>query len=220
MADTKISALSDGSPAVSTDELVIARSGSNYKLPVSTVKVIGGMELVYRYTVAGTDKASIDTGADTADAGSNVWTGGDLLEVCWSIRTDDGAALALVNVTVNNDGSSIYDRQTINTNNATTAAGTALAGANWQIQVHGSGGSASYVGVARLLMPNFAGTTFWKTFEVTDGASDATAGNNSVQQSILGYRSTSAITRLKVAATGTQKLKVGSQLLIYKRRNA
>ncbi len=32
MADTKISALSSGSPAVGTDEFVIARSGANYKL--------------------------------------------------------------------------------------------------------------------------------------------------------------------------------------------
>ncbi len=33
MADSKITALSDGSPLVDTDELVIARSGSNYKIP-------------------------------------------------------------------------------------------------------------------------------------------------------------------------------------------
>ena len=32
MADTKISALSSGSPAVGTDEFIIARSGANYKL--------------------------------------------------------------------------------------------------------------------------------------------------------------------------------------------
>ena len=32
MADTKISALSSGAPAVGTDEFVIARSGANYKL--------------------------------------------------------------------------------------------------------------------------------------------------------------------------------------------
>ncbi len=55
MADTKISALSDGSPAIATDQLIIARAGSNYKLPASSD--LGRMELVYRYTVAGTDKA-------------------------------------------------------------------------------------------------------------------------------------------------------------------
>lgn len=37
MADTKISALTDGSPAVATDEIVVARSSANRKLPLSAV---------------------------------------------------------------------------------------------------------------------------------------------------------------------------------------
>jgi hypothetical protein len=37
MADTKISALSSGAPAQATDETVIARSGSNFKLTVSDI---------------------------------------------------------------------------------------------------------------------------------------------------------------------------------------
>lgn len=37
MADTKISALPSGAPALGTDETVIARSGSNYKLTVSQI---------------------------------------------------------------------------------------------------------------------------------------------------------------------------------------
>src|SRR5262245_2995315 len=42
---------------------------------------LGGSSLIYRLTVAGADKASIDTGVDAPDAGSNDWTNGDLLEV-------------------------------------------------------------------------------------------------------------------------------------------
>ena len=37
MADKKVSALTDGSPAVSTDEIHIARSGADYKLSVADV---------------------------------------------------------------------------------------------------------------------------------------------------------------------------------------
>jgi len=37
MADTKISALASGAPAQGTDETVIARSGSNYKLTVANI---------------------------------------------------------------------------------------------------------------------------------------------------------------------------------------
>lgn len=38
MADSKISALTDGSPLVATDDLVIARSGANYKIPASSIQ--------------------------------------------------------------------------------------------------------------------------------------------------------------------------------------
>ncbi len=44
MADSKISALSDGSPLVSSDALVIARSGNNYKIPGNRMP---GLELDY-----------------------------------------------------------------------------------------------------------------------------------------------------------------------------
>lgn len=37
MADSKISALTDGSPLVSTDEFVIARGVSDYKIPASSI---------------------------------------------------------------------------------------------------------------------------------------------------------------------------------------
>ena len=37
MADTKISALASGAPALGTDETVVARSGANYKLTVSDI---------------------------------------------------------------------------------------------------------------------------------------------------------------------------------------
>lgn len=38
MADTKISALSDGSPLQSGDAFVVARSGADYKIPASSLK--------------------------------------------------------------------------------------------------------------------------------------------------------------------------------------
>jgi hypothetical protein len=44
MTDQKISALSDGSPLVGSDQFVIARSGVNYRIPASAV---GASELDY-----------------------------------------------------------------------------------------------------------------------------------------------------------------------------
>ncbi len=218
MADTKISDLSAGGNVLSTDQFVVARSGSDYAVLGKAVSVV---ELIYRYTVAGSDKASIDTGADTADAGSNDWTGGDLLEIWLCARTDEAAVFSQIAVTLNNDTSSIYDRAFDGANNATQQASSGNTQANWDFAyVHGANGSASYPGVLRLSIPNFTGTTFWKVGEATVSMPDATAGNQEVGTWTVGYRSTSAVNRFKVIpTTALKKFKVGSQLLIYKRRS-
>ncbi len=179
---------------------------------------LGAPVLVYRYTVTGSDKTSIDTGADTADAGSNDWTNGDLLEVLIVARTDDAGATSNANVNVNNDsGGTTYDHQQLAGASTTASAATSLAQGAWVLQCHGSGGSASYPMMTRITIPDYAGTVFNKVGEIADGVVDATAGNNSLRMRAIGWRNTAAITRLAVAATAGQKLKVGSQLLIYKR---
>ncbi len=212
MADAKISALTDGGGFAAGDQIPIDRAGANYR-----AQPIGVPVLVYRYTVTGSDKASIDTGADTADAGSNDWTNGDLLEVWLLARTDDAGAFHDIDMTLNNDGSSIYDSEAVQAVGGSTGTGSNVALAAWPIQVHGSGGSASYPAAVRLVFPGFTATTFWKTAEGTGGPIDATSGNQIARAYSFGYRSTSAITRLKVAGQSTAKLKVGSKLLIYKR---
>ncbi len=87
MADTKISALTDGHGLAAGDQIPIDRAGTNFR-----AQPLGMSSLVYRYTVTGSDKASIDTGVDTADAGSNDWTNGDLLEVFLYSRTDEATS--------------------------------------------------------------------------------------------------------------------------------
>ena len=191
--------------------------GGIAEVAVAGGAAIGNSELVYRYTVTGSDKASIDTGVDTPDAGSNDWTNGDLLEIFVLTRTDDAAAAANIAFTVNNDGSSSYDYQRVSGNNTGVGASAALAQAVWQFQTHGSGGSSGYAGSHHLVLPAYAGTTFWKTGAIASNDPDATATTNQELLAAIGYRSTSAITRFKAAAVSTAKLKVGSQLLIYKR---
>lgn len=174
--------------------------------------------LVYRYTVVGSDKASIDTGADTADAGSNDWTDGDLLEVLATTRTDDAAAIAVMNVILNNDGGGNYDQQFARGNNATASAQALNAQTSWGFITHGSGGRAAVPGVMRLNIPDFAGVVFEKTCEASLGVPDSTAANEDLRLFTAGWRSTAAVTRLKIFPAGTAKFKVGSQLLIYKRK--
>ncbi len=213
MADSKISALTSGGGFQAGDFFPIDRSAANFK-----VTPIGVPVLVYRYTVTGSDKASIDTGVDTADAGSNDWTGGDLLEVWMTLRTDDAAGqVNTVAVTVNNNTSSIYDEQFVYGLAGTPTAGTSLATANWDLDVHGSGGTTAYPSTHCIIIPDYAGTTFNTVGTLQEQRIDATASNAIALYSAIGWRNTAALTRLKVGCTSTNKLKVGSQLLIYKR---
>lgn len=194
--------------------------GGTYPNPTVVRGAIGTPELIYRYTVTGSDKASIDTGADTPDAGSNDWSNGDLLEVFMLVRTDDaGARVNGLVITLNNNTSSVYDMENLGAANTTVGAAPTLAAANWSgtLDNHGSGGTASYATALTLAIPNYAGTVFFKSGVLMTATPDATAGNNSVRHVGVGFQSTSAITRLKLAAAAGQKLKVGSQLLIYKR---
>lgn len=181
---------------------------------------VGASILIYRYTVAGVDKASIDTGADTPDAGANNWASGDMIEALLTVRTDDAGATGLTFWTVNNDSGANYDQQEQYGNNVTNSAAPSLAQTKWLLSVHGSGGGASYSSAVRVLLPDYIGTAFFKAGLSEMSIADATAGNNYVLRDALAWRSTAAISRLKVACNGAAKLKVGTQLAIYKRLSA
>jgi hypothetical protein len=172
---------------------------------------VGSTSLIYRYTVAGSDKASIDTGVDSPDAGSNDWTNGDLLEVWVYARTDEAVVLSTIDLTLNNDTGANYDRQASTAINTTPTAGQLLAGSNWGLFAPGSSGAANYFGTFRVTIPGFADTTGYKVGELTGGKNDTTAGNNRFDTQLATYRSTSAITRLKIIPdTGAKNLKVGT----------
>lgn len=188
-----------------------------YSIPSGTPPPTGTPSLIYRYTVSGSDKASIDTGVDSPDAGSNDWTGGDVLEVWMLLRTDNAASGSVVNCTLNNDTGGNYDTEQGGVANTTFSGGISLAAGSWAVNAHGSGGSASYAQAVRITIPGYAGTTFFKTGDMSLSRPDGTAANNFSALDAIGYRSTSAITRLKIACAGADKLKVGSELIIYKR---
>jgi hypothetical protein len=182
---------------------------------------IGTPELIYRYTITGTDKASIDTGVDTPDAGSNVWSGGDLLEIIFYSRLDEASTQVAINFTVNNDTGNNYDRQALTGVATTPSAATARGTAAWGGVTLGASATANNFGTTRIEMPNYTGTVGFKTAMMLDAMAETTVGNCRVDAQALTWRSTAAVTRLAVTpATALKKFKVGSQLLIYKRRNA
>ena len=222
--------------AISTDTLTIVRAQESSsarsigvgdqiaatitKKTITDVEAggVGRSSLVYRYTVAGSVKASIDTGSDTPDAGSNDWTNGDALEIWMMVQTDNAAAIDTLSVTVNNDTGANYDQQRVQAERTNLSGALTLAASAWTFDVHGSAGAGSYVGTVRMSFPAYAKTTFNKVGEAANEVLDTGGGNVEVRALALGWRSTAAITRIKIApATGGKNLQIGSQILIYKR---
>ena len=180
---------------------------------------IGSTILIYRYTVTGADKTSIDTGVDTADAGSNDWTAANLLEVWLYSRTDEAAVVSQVNLTFNNDtGANQYVYARVRETAAAVTGADFNANTNIGLFCAGASATANVFSATRMSVPNYTGTTGHKGFEVEEGQGSTTSGQNDLTLFTGTYRSASALTRLAVAPnTGGSKLKVGTQLLIYKR---
>ena len=202
MADSKISALTDGGAVQAGDEFVVARG-------VSDVKIAATQMLVTLFdSKLGADAASIDTGA------AGIASGFAALLVLMQLRTDEAGAISNATITFNNDGGANYDWVAIQDNNSTVTGGQLTATTGVEGVVHGSGGSANYPSSIEIFIPNYDGTTFYKTGRMLSGVLDATAGNRFAIDREFAYRSTSAISRMAVAAAAGQKLKAGSRLTI------
>ncbi len=182
-----------------------------------------GSVLLYDYEVSGSDKASIDTGVDTPQAGiagTSAFSGAyRVLEIWVYGRTDESVIPSPLDISFNNDGSSIYDNQRLTAASTTVAAGTSAGAAFYQVFIPGASSNTGNFGILRMTFPNYAGTVGHKVGELVGGYThDVTAANFHVQIRALEYRSTSAITRMKIVPdTAAKKLKVGTRLLIYAR---
>jgi hypothetical protein len=186
---------------------------------------LGRSLLIYRFTVSGADALSIDTGVDLPQAGSNDWTNCDLLEVIFNGRTDEAAAGSLVNFVLNNDTGTVYDREWARVVQTTLSASSAVGEAAVRAgDVPGTTvANTSVPGTISFQIPNPTGTVLNKTVSGTFGFTDP--GDVAQQMgavAAIGYRpaAPAAITRIKaIPDTAGKKLKVGSQLLIYKRQS-
>lgn len=193
-------------------------SYSAFRVPAGPV---GNSVLLYDYTVAGADKASIDTGVDTPNAGIAGTSAFPLtygvLEVWILAQTDQVTAAGDFTMILNNDTSGIYDLQNDYGNNTATGAGVTVGDTKWALVAHGTGGSSANAAVISMCCPGYAGTTFNKVFDATLARPDGTAANMYSLNWALGYRSTSAVARIKIAGVGAGKFKIGTRLLIYAR---
>lgn len=118
------------------------------------------------------DTASIDTGANGIAGGYK------LLEIYITHRTDDAGSTSAVDITFNGDTSGAYGRQFLDVNNVAVAAAINLAAAALTVNSHGSGVSATHAATTRITIPNYAGTTFYKTGESLTARPDSAAAAN------------------------------------------
>ncbi len=134
------------------------------------------------------------------------------------VRTDLAAtARTAVDMTLNNDTSAIYDLEFVRGLNATAAAGSTLSAAAWSIPAHGASDNAGYASVSRITIPGYDQTNFYKIGELTGIISAASSIDHDISVRGLTYRSTTAISRVKIAAQSTAKLKTGSRLILIVR---
>ncbi len=214
--------------ATGADAAVRVPVGANGQVLISDAAATPGVSwsygsvLLYDYTVAGSDKATIDTAVDTPDAGiagtSAFSTAYRVLEVWLYSRTDESVVKSPVDITLNNDNSAFYDHQRVVGDSTTAAAGSSVAGTVFQIFAPGASTATSVFGVMQFTFPFYASTVGFKAGVVIEGLADTTAANNHAGVRGITYRSTSALTRLKFAPdTAAKKFKVGTRLLIYAR---
>ena len=185
----------------------------------------GLSELIYRYTVTGSAKASIDTGVDASQAGSNDWTNGDVLEVMLISRSTAAVILAGVNFRFNNDSGASYWRGFVATSAVSTtpiagmsaAAETAVLGATL-----GANAAANLPGCTVMTVPGYSGTTFAKSAFLSSNCVNTVSANADRQLDIevALWNNTAAITRLAALPDAGNNLVVGTTLYVYKRRMA
>lgn len=185
--------------------------------PIPETKGRGFPELIYRYTVSGSAKAGIDTGSDAAQAGSNDWANGDLLEILILARTDQAITRSSLLMQLNGDTSSIYDQEQLRGLDTSVASAGAVAAAQWSLEVPGSSAAANYAAFLRGSLFAYTSPTFYKTAEFRGGYNHTSAASNFWSAWACSYRSTSAVTRIKIFGGSSSNFAVGSQLLVYKR---
>lgn len=218
MADKKISELSEVFDLLTTDELVLARSGATNKISGATLAseiqagfVAGGMVLVHDETLVS---------AGTFDV-SGISGSYKHLKIVLQGRCTGAVAGRFIQMRFNNDSGGNYDCAwvavfgnsasnlvPINDNNATSMAHV--------VEIPGASGPSNASGQVEITVANYASTVFQKTASWNGGASLVNDANG--MRADLGtgiWKSTAAITRVQLFPASSDTLVTGSRLSIY-----
>ncbi len=203
-------------PKAPNDATKFLNGAGAYSQPTGASPGAGGTSRLYEYEVTGSDKASIDTNVDGTTVAN--FSGYDILEI-WFIGRTDEAGITRSNGTLqfNNDSSGNYYIEQLRGLGTGVAAAGSTGGTSFTIELPGNSNTASHASIGHFSIPGYTGTTFFKTVEMLTGYTNASASSCFASDYIGTWASTSAITRVKLACLSTNKLKVGSKLIVYGR---
>ena len=201
MADSKISALTDGSPLQATDEFVIARGAADYKIPGSAV----GIKL-YDSGYLTASQASIDTGAGA------IPTGFSEIEVIYYARGDKAAVDDVGILRFNADSGGNYNWRKILLNNTSISGQSQTAQTGWETLWPAASAAAHIFGIGRLTILGYDSGQYPAVESHYGGLADNAASSYMVL-SQGWYASTTAISRVSIAPS-SGNLVAGSRLIV------
>lgn len=187
------------------DVLTVTAGAVGWATPTSAGKLI----LVAETIVAGSAAANIDF---TSISGNYRH-----LEIWFQGRSNDAGAVAILNMTFNNDTAANYDWQRYTTTNVTDAKAVSAGATSLRAGVMtGAGATATNnPGQSRISIPHYAGTVFNKTFHAQGSEFQTTAATGFVNEFSNGvWRSTAAITRITLTPSAGSLI-IGSIATLY-----
>jgi hypothetical protein len=179
--------------------------------PGTWVQVGGGAAPVTKLydSTLGAPAASFDTGAASIAAG---YSSIELLLYARSVRV---AASDEVYIQFNNDATAIYDWQRAGASNTTGTFSAVATDNGFDAFVPAASAAANVFGVMRMSVAGYDIAAGQRAVSYQDGFADTTIGNSRAYTRSGTYRSTSAITRIKVVSLNSANLATGSRFVVY-----
>lgn len=142
------------------------------------------------------------------------------LRIIGSARGTTAATFTGLSMQVNGSGAATYDSQQITANNATVAGLAQTSGTSANIgEMAAASATSGACSTYDILIPNYRGTSFWKSWTVAMGLS---TGSGATAMHIKGwqcqFRDTSPITSITIAAAAGN-FATGSVFTLYGLRN-
>lgn len=138
------------------------------------------------------------------------------LKIIWSARSTETATFSSIGVTFNSDTGANYDNQEIFISNGTSGGSQGFAGASiGGLLITGASAASNVPGSGELTIPDYRGTTFYKTLNTTYQDQRAASSGNFFWASRAGvWRNTSAITRIDLTLASGNFVS-GSKFSLY-----